>query len=74
MWIARLFVVLAVSACIQDRCELARERALACGRDIADDCDDGLTQRQRCEHRCMTREQCWDIDLCIADECRWPVY
>ena len=74
MGFARLFIVFALSACIQDRCELARERAIACGRGFDDVCDGGLTQRQRCEHRCMTRVQCLDIDLCIVDDCRWPVY
>lgn len=74
MWFVRLFVVLAMSACIQDRCELARQSAIACGRDFDDVCDEELTQRQRCAHRCMTRTQCWDVELCILDECRWPVY
>lgn len=74
MWFKSLFAALALSACIQDRCELARDRAIVCGRDFDDVCDEDLTQRQRCAHRCIMREPCWDVELCILGECRWPAH
>jgi hypothetical protein len=74
MRFAVIVTVAFAASCIRHRCEEARERAAVCGREFEDECDGDLTQRQRCEHRCLMRSPCWDVDFCVRDECLWPYF